>query len=100
MITYQSLDNLPPSVSQLSRQNVRASTSQNPMGLHGLVTGITLLLPFTTHLMKFREIHVMTILRNTYTNTLGGQYVEFFNVETGGAYIYHCSFQGLNKCDL
>jgi hypothetical protein len=28
--------NLKPSVGQLSRENVGASTSQNPMGLHGL----------------------------------------------------------------
>jgi hypothetical protein len=28
---------LPPSVSQLSRQNVEVSTSHNPMGLHGLL---------------------------------------------------------------
>jgi hypothetical protein len=29
----------PPSVSQLSRENVGASTSHNPMGLHGLLQG-------------------------------------------------------------
>jgi hypothetical protein len=28
-----------PSVSRLSRENVRASTSHNPMGLHGLLQG-------------------------------------------------------------
>jgi hypothetical protein len=28
-----------PSVSQLSRENVGASTSHNPMGLHGLLQG-------------------------------------------------------------
>jgi hypothetical protein len=38
------LTTLPPSVNQLSRENVGASTSHNPMGLHGL-TGIAL--PFT-----------------------------------------------------
>jgi hypothetical protein len=31
------LTNLPPSLSRLSRQNVGASTSHNPMGLHGLL---------------------------------------------------------------
>jgi hypothetical protein len=31
------LTTLPPSVSQLSRQNVGVSTSDNPMGLHGLL---------------------------------------------------------------
>jgi hypothetical protein len=31
---------LPPSVSRLSRENVGASTSHNPMGLHGLLQGI------------------------------------------------------------
>jgi hypothetical protein len=30
---------LPPSVSRLSRENVRASTSHNPVGLHGLLQG-------------------------------------------------------------
>jgi hypothetical protein len=30
---------LPPSVSRLSRENVEASTSHNPMGLHGLLEG-------------------------------------------------------------
>jgi hypothetical protein len=34
------LTNLPPSVSRLSRENVGASTSHNPMGLHGLLHGI------------------------------------------------------------
>jgi hypothetical protein len=29
----------PPSVSQLSRENVGTSTSHNPMGLHGLLQG-------------------------------------------------------------
>jgi hypothetical protein len=33
------LTTLPPSVSQLSRENVGASTSHNPMGLHGLLQG-------------------------------------------------------------
>jgi hypothetical protein len=33
------LTNLPPSVSRLFRQNVGASTSHNPMGLHGLLQG-------------------------------------------------------------
>jgi hypothetical protein len=31
------LTTLPPSVSRLSRQNVGASTSHNPMGFHGLL---------------------------------------------------------------
>jgi hypothetical protein len=31
------LTNLPPSVSRFSRENVEASTSHNPMGLHGLL---------------------------------------------------------------
>jgi hypothetical protein len=30
----------PPSVSRLSRENVGVSTSQNPMGLHGLLLGL------------------------------------------------------------
>jgi hypothetical protein len=30
---------LPPSMSRLSRENVGASTSHNPMGLHGLLQG-------------------------------------------------------------
>jgi hypothetical protein len=29
----------PPSVSRMSRENVGASTSHNPMGLHGLLQG-------------------------------------------------------------
>jgi hypothetical protein len=33
------LTTLPPSVSQLSRQNVGASTSHNPMGFHSLLQG-------------------------------------------------------------
>jgi hypothetical protein len=33
------LTNLPPSVNRLPRQNVGASTSHNPMGLHGLLQG-------------------------------------------------------------
>jgi hypothetical protein len=33
------LTNLPPFVSPLSRQNLEASTSHNPMGLHGLLQG-------------------------------------------------------------
>jgi hypothetical protein len=33
------LTTLRPSVSQLSRENVGASTSHNPMGLHGLLQG-------------------------------------------------------------
>jgi hypothetical protein len=33
------LTNLPPSVSRVSRENVRASTSDNPMGLKGLLQG-------------------------------------------------------------
>jgi hypothetical protein len=33
------LTTLPPSVSRLSRENVGASTSHNPMGLHGLLQG-------------------------------------------------------------
>jgi hypothetical protein len=33
------LTTLPPSVSRLPRENVGASTSHNPMGLHGLLQG-------------------------------------------------------------
>jgi hypothetical protein len=33
------LTTLPPSVSRLSIENVGASTSHNPMGLHGLLQG-------------------------------------------------------------
>jgi hypothetical protein len=33
------LTTLPPSVSQLSRENVGASNSRNTMGLHGLLQG-------------------------------------------------------------
>jgi hypothetical protein len=33
------LTNLPPSVSRVSRQNIGASTSHNPMGLHVLLQG-------------------------------------------------------------
>jgi hypothetical protein len=33
------LTTLPPSVSQLSRENVGASMSHNPVGLHGLLQG-------------------------------------------------------------
>jgi hypothetical protein len=33
------LTTLPPSVSRLSRENVGASTSHNPMDLHGLLQG-------------------------------------------------------------
>jgi hypothetical protein len=33
------LTTLPPSVSRLSKENVGASTSHNPMGLHGLLQG-------------------------------------------------------------
>jgi hypothetical protein len=33
------LTTLPPSVSRLSRQNVGALTSHNPMGFHGLLQG-------------------------------------------------------------
>jgi hypothetical protein len=33
------LKTLPPSVSRLSRENVGASTSHSPMGLHGLLQG-------------------------------------------------------------
>jgi hypothetical protein len=33
------LTTVSPSVSRLSRQNVGASTSHNPMGLHGLLQG-------------------------------------------------------------
>jgi hypothetical protein len=33
------LTSLPPYVSQLSRENVGASTSHNPMGLYGLLQG-------------------------------------------------------------
>jgi hypothetical protein len=29
----------PPSVGRFSRENVEASTSHNPMGLHGLLQG-------------------------------------------------------------
>jgi hypothetical protein len=32
-------DNLKPSVSRLSTENVGASTFHNPMGLHGLLQG-------------------------------------------------------------
>jgi hypothetical protein len=41
------LTTLPPSVSRLSRENVGASTSHNPMGLHDLLTRIALPLPIT-----------------------------------------------------
>jgi hypothetical protein len=41
------LTTLSPSVSQMFRQNVGASTSQNPMGLHGLLQGqLYLTLPY------------------------------------------------------
>jgi hypothetical protein len=36
------LENLPPSVNRLSRENVGTSTSHNAMGVHGLLTGIAL----------------------------------------------------------
>jgi hypothetical protein len=36
------LTTLPPSVSWLSRENVGAFKSHNPMGLHGLLQGIVL----------------------------------------------------------
>jgi hypothetical protein len=36
---YVRLTTSPPSVSRLSRENVGASTSHNPMGLHGLLQG-------------------------------------------------------------
>jgi hypothetical protein len=43
LVQYYSLKfnstTLPPSVSRLSRQNLAASTSHNPMGLHGLLQG-------------------------------------------------------------
>jgi hypothetical protein len=35
------LTTLPPSVSRLSRENLGASTSHNPMSLHGLFTSFT-----------------------------------------------------------
>jgi hypothetical protein len=44
------LTTLPPSVSRLSKVNVGASTSHNPMGLHGLLQRklcLFFLLPFT-----------------------------------------------------
>jgi hypothetical protein len=37
---------LPSCMSRLSRENVGASTSHNPLGLHGLLTRIALPLPY------------------------------------------------------
>jgi hypothetical protein len=38
-IRHVRVTTLPPSVSQLSKQNVGASTSHNPLGLHSLLQG-------------------------------------------------------------
>jgi hypothetical protein len=43
------LTTLPPSVSQLSRENVGASTSHNPVGLHSLLQGKLYLL----HMIRY-----------------------------------------------
>jgi hypothetical protein len=43
------LTTLPPSVSRLSTENVAASTPNNPMGLHGLLTGMALPFTFFSH---------------------------------------------------
>jgi hypothetical protein len=42
---------LPPSVSRLSRENVRASTSHNSVSLHGLLQGQLHLFPFTSEVV-------------------------------------------------
>jgi hypothetical protein len=44
----------PPSVSRLSRENVRASTSHNPMGLHGLLAFCFLLRKFRLNFLACR----------------------------------------------
>jgi hypothetical protein len=43
---------LPPSVSWLSRQSVRALTSHNPMALHGLLQGL-----FTLHIFIYVSLN-------------------------------------------
>jgi hypothetical protein len=47
------LTTLPPSVSQLSRENVGTSTSHNPMGLHGPLQGYLYFFLFTLHTWDF-----------------------------------------------
>jgi hypothetical protein len=63
------LTTLPPSVSLLSRQNVGASTSHNPMGLHGLLQGYLYLLFFglylQTNIYNFMESQPFRYSRNS-----------------------------------
>jgi hypothetical protein len=58
------LTTLPPSVSRLSRENVRALTSHNPMGLYSLLQGWLYLLPFfsekQSHLSEVTGIYPVT----------------------------------------
>jgi hypothetical protein len=74
---------LPPSVSRLSRENVGASTSHNPMGLLGLLQGIALPYFFLHNLSSWRTvaewltITVSQRLKVTYTQGCGGDVILF-----------------------
>jgi hypothetical protein len=58
----------PPSVSRLSRETVGASTSHNPMGLHGLLQGQLYLL-FALPLWQYEETSTI-IIQNLYCHIM------------------------------
>jgi hypothetical protein len=93
----------PPSVNRLSTQNVGASTSHNPMGLHGLLQG---------HSFTFLIPEALTAVTRMWRRTVWYVFTEvseecaasIFRVEDGGGiflrnigkHLLHCQIQPNN----
>jgi hypothetical protein len=52
----------PPSVSRLSRENVGASTSHKPMGLHGLLQGSLYLIYIYLYIDSFTKSRMVNMV--------------------------------------
>jgi hypothetical protein len=74
------LTNLPPSVSRLSRENVAASTSHNPMGLHGLLQRALYFLIFFINKVFIRSNATRQINRFQCTKQKDGSARKYLNI--------------------
>jgi hypothetical protein len=64
------LTTLRPTVGRLPRENVEASTSHNPMGLHGLLLGQLHLFTFYTTWCTCTEINETNVMQQVRVGSL------------------------------
>jgi hypothetical protein len=79
------LTTLPPSVSQLSRENVGASTSHNPKGPSWSVTGIALPFTFSAYIKSFFSIlsrELLTVVQWSFCNMYTRQWAVLSTVSS------------------